>query len=117
MDTHLTPAFVSAPSADAAGRHAAVKARAAARQPAPLASAAARAGTDGRYTLARGEVVSLQGRPGQAVEVLSGRLWLTQTGDTGDHFVDAGQTHTLRALGRLVIEGDSAAPAQWRWQR
>ena len=98
MDTHLTPALVSAPSFERAATPAITKARA------PL-------------ELARGEVLALHGRRGQTLEVLSGRLWLTQTGDTGDHFVAGGEHHTLRASGRLVIEGDSAAPAQWRWRR
>jgi hypothetical protein len=98
MDTHLTPALVSAPSFDRPSRPAITKARA-------------------PFELARGEVIALHGRRGQSVEVLSGRLWLTQTGDTGDHFIAAGEQHTLGASGRLVIEGDSLAPAQWRWRR
>ena len=98
MDTHLTPALVSAPSFDRTGRPAIAKARA-------------------PFELARGEVIALHGRRGQCVEVLSGRLWLTQTGGSGDHFIAAGEQHTLVASGRLVIEGDSPAPAQWRWRR
>lgn len=112
MDTHLTPALVSAPSFDRTGRPAIAKARATAR----LQTSAA-TGAGDMFELARGAVIALAGRRGQCVEVLRGRVWLTQTGGTGDHFVAAGEQHTLGAGGRLVIEGDSPAPAQWRWRR
>lgn len=114
MDTHLTPALVSAPSFDRTGRPAIAKARAAAR----LQASAATGAKDGSVSeLARGEVIALHGRRGQTLEVLSGRVWLTQTGGSGDHFIAAGEQHTLVASGRLVVEGDSPAPAQWRWRR
>jgi hypothetical protein len=112
MNTHLTPALVSAPSCDGSGRSAVVKARAPARS---HASESAPGAADAMFELAHGQVLTLQGRPGQTLQVLTGRIWLTQTGDTGDHFIAAGQRHTLRAAGRVVIEGDSLASARWRW--
>ena len=32
-------------------------------------------------------------RAGACIAVQSGRVWLTQTGDANDYFVDAGQRH------------------------
>ena len=115
MDTHLTPALVSAPSFDRTGRPAIAKARATARM--QTSAATTQAGAGDVFALARGEVIALHGRRGQRVEVLSGRVWLTQTGGSGDHFIATGEQYTLVVSGRLVIEGDSPAPAQWRWRR
>lgn len=115
MDTHLTPALVPAPSFDRTGRPAIAKARAAARL--QTSAATTQAGAGDVFELARGEVVSLHGRRGQTLEVLSGRVWLTQTGGSGDHFIAAGQQHTLGQTGRVVIEGDSNASACLKWSR
>ena len=41
---------------------------------------------------------------GACVAVQSGRVWLTQTGDANDYFVDAGQRHVVVRGGRVVIE-------------
>ena len=41
---------------------------------------------------------------GACVAVQSGRVWLTQTGDANDYFVDAGQRHVVARAGRVVIE-------------
>jgi ferric-dicitrate binding protein FerR (iron transport regulator) len=43
-------------------------------------------------------------RAGTCIAVQSGRIWLTQTGDANDYFVDAGQRHVLARGGRVVIE-------------
>jgi ferric-dicitrate binding protein FerR (iron transport regulator) len=45
---------------------------------------------------------------GACVTVLSGRVWLTQTGDANDYFVDAGQRHVVARGGRVVIESLTA---------
>jgi len=42
---------------------------------------------------------------GACIAVQSGRVWLTQTGDANDYFVDAGQRHVIVRGGRVVIEG------------
>ena len=42
---------------------------------------------------------------GSCIAVQSGRVWLTQTGDANDYFVDAGQRHVIARSGRVVIEG------------
>ena len=41
---------------------------------------------------------------GACIAVQSGRVWLTQTGDANDYFVDAGQRHVVVRGGRVVIE-------------
>ena len=41
---------------------------------------------------------------GACIAVQSGRVWLTQTGDANDYFVDAGQRHVVVRSGRVVIE-------------
>ena len=38
-----------------------------------------------------GEAVHL-GRLGGELSVLDGRIWLTRTGELGDHFIEAGQS-------------------------
>jgi len=43
-------------------------------------------------------------RAGACIAVQSGRIWLTQTGDANDYFVDAGQRHVMARGGRVVIE-------------
>jgi hypothetical protein len=45
---------------------------------------------------------------GASIAVQSGRVWLTQTGDANDYFVDAGQRHVVARRGRVVIEGLTA---------
>ena len=41
---------------------------------------------------------------GACIAVQSGRIWLTQTGDANDYFVEAGQRHVVVRGGRVVIE-------------
>ena len=43
-------------------------------------------------------------RAGVCIVVQSGRVWLTQTGDANDYFVDAGERHVVARSGRVVIE-------------
>ena len=45
---------------------------------------------------------------GACIAVQSGRIWLTQTGDANDYFVDAGERHVVTRAGRVVVEGFSA---------
>ena len=47
-------------------------------------------------------------RPGACIAVQSGRVWVTQTGDTNDYVVEAGQRHVVARTGRVVIEALSA---------
>lgn len=41
---------------------------------------------------------------GSCVVVQAGRIWLTQSGDANDYFVDAGQCHVVTRGGRVVVE-------------
>ncbi len=67
------------------------------------------------HTLRRGEVLALRGPAGQTLQVLSGRLWLTRSGDATDHFIASGECWTAAPAARLVLEGDSDTPTRWRW--
>ncbi len=46
------------------------------------------------------------------VLVESGRVWLTQSGDAGDHFIAAGEDWLLCGAGEVVIECDGAETAR-----
>jgi hypothetical protein len=46
------------------------------------------------------------------VLVDAGRLWLTQSGDAGDHFIAAGEDWLLFGEGAVVIECDGAETAR-----
>ncbi|MEP7303392.1 MAG: DUF2917 domain-containing protein [Caldimonas sp.] len=63
-----------------------------------------------------GHVVAL-GTAGGEVSILSGRVWLTRAGDSGDHFLDAGESFRVRGSGQTLVEtagrGDPALIA-WR---
>jgi len=67
--------------------------------------------------LAHGATLRLSLPRGACIDVASGRIWLTETGDPDDHFVAAGGCHVVRRGGRVVIEGDSQAPARLRVTR
>lgn len=56
-------------------------------------------------TLHTGQALTLPAAPGQVLRVLAGRLWLTQTGAPGDHFLSAGE-HRALGRGRAVVEAD-----------
>jgi hypothetical protein len=57
------------------------------------------------------------GASGGTLEVLHGRVWLTRAGDVDDHIVDSGETVTVPASGRAVVEAwDDAQPALVAWQ-
>jgi hypothetical protein len=50
------------------------------------------------------------------LHLLSGRLWLTRSGDPDDHFVEAGSRLLLDGHG-CVVENDSRTPARLRLSR
>jgi hypothetical protein len=54
--------------------------------------------------LAAGATLARPLRAGTCIAVKSGRVWLTQSGDANDYFVDAGQHHVIARGGRVVIE-------------
>ena len=54
--------------------------------------------------LRRGEQIRLDGNAGgNVISCREGILWLTQTGNPGDHLVLAGETFRIAAPGRIVI--------------
>lgn len=60
----------------------------------------------GRLRLSAGAVLSLRPVRATRLRVLSGRAWVTQTGDDRDHFVDAGGTLVLAPRCMTVLEAD-----------
>jgi Protein of unknown function (DUF2917) len=62
--------------------------------------------------LGRSRTSSWQAQPGSCLAAFAGRVWMTETGDDADRFIDAGQTVALRGSGRVVIECDSKEPAR-----
>ncbi len=58
--------------------------------------------------LGAGATLAVHLPAGASIAVQSGRVWLTQSGDAGDHFVGAGQRHVLGRAGRVVVEADAA---------
>ena len=60
-------------------------------------------------TLASGSARRLRCSPGTYLHVVSGSLWLTQTGDPQDYFLEAGQSKQI-GNGRAIIESRSTAP-------
>ena len=61
-----------------------------------------------------GAAVGLELAPGDRVQVLAGRVWLTEPGDAADHFIGAGQCHLLGHGGRVVMECDGSLAARVR---
>lgn len=64
-------------------------------------------------------VTPLRCRTGQraSLEVLEGRLWLTQQGCGDDLFLEAGQRLTLQGPAVLYAGADGAAPLRLRWMQ
>lgn len=67
-------------------------------------------------TLRAGQVMAL-GSAGGRLEVLHGRVWLTQEGDLDDHVVGSGESFRVAANGRAVVEAwedEAASLIVWR---
>ncbi len=64
--------------------------------------------------LASGKVVGL-GKGGGDLVVLSGRVWLTSSGDPSDHVLGAGEALRVGAGGALVESWPRHAPALVEW--
>jgi Protein of unknown function (DUF2917) len=72
--------------------------------------------------LGTGQLMALEGGPGERVRLICGTAWLTQEGELGDTLLQAGTELPLRAgrtliqaLGpaRLQIQGTARPPAAW----
>jgi hypothetical protein len=55
------------------------------------------------------QLLVLAKRPGTRIEVLSGRIWLTEEGLPGDQFACAGEVLCVAGHGRVVVEGLGSA--------
>jgi uncharacterized protein YjiS (DUF1127 family) len=54
---------------------------------------------------------SLQGARGMAIDVLVGRVWITEDGRAGDSFVDAGRSYRVGGHGLVLIGAERPAGA------
>jgi Protein of unknown function (DUF2917) len=64
------------------------------------------------HPLACNQLLHLRTGTRLAVRVLRGRLWLTRTGDSTDHFVSAGETLALTP-GPWLLQADSPQGAAY----
>ena len=74
-------------------------------EPSPFLAGRRGEACDAIVRLAANATLARALRAGACIAVQSGRLWVTQTGDANDYFVDAGQRHVIVRSGRVVIEG------------
>lgn len=75
------------------------------------------------------ELLTLQGARGMAIDVLVGRVWITEDGRAGDSFVDAGRSYRVGGQGLVLIGAEDQAraaevvvrharsPGAWTWLR
>ena len=67
-------------------------------------------------TLRAGHIVVL-GSAGGRLDVLHGRVWLTREGELDDHLVETGQSFSVPANGRALVEAwDDEDPALIAWR-
>jgi len=67
-------------------------------------------------TLRAGHIVTL-GSAGGRLDVLHGRVWLTREGELDDHLVETGQSFSVPANGRALVEAwDDEDPALIAWR-
>jgi len=67
-----------------------------------------------------GQVITLPNGRDHWLLVLQGRIWLTQSGDADDHFLQAGQRLLLGNHAFVVVQAEDGRPAhcslQHAWQ-
>jgi len=83
---------------------------------APASATAPQQPTVDVRTLAPGRAVQLPRASGPWLQVVSGVVWLTRSGDGEDYFLQAGEWLRIGA-GRVVLECTSAAPATYSLHR
>jgi uncharacterized protein YjiS (DUF1127 family) len=54
---------------------------------------------------------SLQGARGMAIDVLVGRVWITEDGRPGDSFIEAGRSYRVGGQGLVLIGAERPAGA------
>src|SRR5436305_1744765 len=57
------------------------------------------------------DFLTLQGARGMAIDVLVGRVWITEDGRAGDSFVDAGRSYRVGGQGLVLIGAEDQARA------
>ena len=57
------------------------------------------------------DFLTLQGARGMAIDVLVGRVWITEDGRAGDSFVDAGRSYRVGGQGLVLIGAENPARA------
>ncbi len=55
------------------------------------------------------EFLRLQGARGAAIEVLDGKVWITEDGRPGDRFLEAGRTYRVAGQGLVVVGAETPA--------
>jgi len=74
------------------------------------------------------DFLTLQGARGMAIDVLVGRVWITEDGRAGDSFVEAGRSYRVGGHGLVLIGAEKARLAEvvvrrprslaaWAWAR
>ncbi len=53
--------------------------------------------------------LTLEDALGTVIVCMEGELWITQHGDTRDHFVRAGEAFTIDRTGRIVVQAQRPA--------
>jgi uncharacterized protein YjiS (DUF1127 family) len=53
------------------------------------------------------EFLRLQGAKGAAIEVLDGKVWITEDGRQGDRFLEAGRSYRVAGEGLVVVGAES----------
>jgi len=52
------------------------------------------------------DFVRMRDARGAAIEVLEGRVWITEDGRQGDHFLDRGRSYQVAGQGLVVVGAD-----------
>ena len=55
------------------------------------------------------DFLRLRGARGVAIEVVGGRVWITEDGRTSDSFVDAGGRYSVAGDGLVLVGAESAS--------
>ena len=53
------------------------------------------------------EVLRMQGAQGAAIEVLDGKVWITEDGRAADRFLEAGRSYRVAGQGLVVIGAET----------
>jgi hypothetical protein len=61
--------------------------------------------------LKRNDFLRLRGARGVAIEVLSGRVWITEDGRAGDSFLGAGRRYRVSGDGLVLVGAETYADA------